>query len=145
MTKKIDPNDFLDKQPNGCWLWTGSLTHDGYPRAGARYMHRVVYEMYKGYIPEKMTLDHLCRVRHCCNPDHLEPITLKENIARGNYGWRSKLTHCKHGHEFTVENTIIRKIKGPNGEMRRDCRECGRIAQRKYQKRLKELKRADNQ
>jgi hypothetical protein len=133
MTRKIALFDKLDKQPNGCWLWTGTLTHDGYPRAGARYMHRVSYEMHKGSIAEGMTLDHLCKIRKCCNPDHLEPVTLQENISRGNYGWRSALTHCKRGHEFTPENTILRATGGRNGGARRDCRECGRIAQRAYQ------------
>jgi hypothetical protein len=137
MSKRIDFNDYLNKQPNGCWLWTKRFTHDGYAVAGTRYVHREVYEYYKGKIPPHLTLDHLCRVRHCCNPDHLEPVTLQENISRGNYGWRSKLTHCKQGHEFTPENTIIRPTGGRNGGPRRDCRECGRIAQRAYQHRKK--------
>ena len=48
MSKRIDFNDYLDKQPNGCWLWTKRFTHDGYAVAGTRYVHREVYEYYKG-------------------------------------------------------------------------------------------------
>lgn len=132
MRKRIDFNDHLIKQPNGCWLWTNTLSHDGYAVAGHRYVHREVYEAYKTKIPSGLTLDHLCKVRNCCNPDHLEPVTLQENISRGNYAWRNKLTHCKHGHEFTLENTIVRIKGGRNGNGSRSCRECGRIAQRKY-------------
>ena len=136
MSKRIDFNDHLDKQPNGCWLWTNSLSHDGYAVAGRRYVHREVYEAYRETIPKGLTLDHLCRVRNCCNPDHLEPVTLQENIARGRYNWRLNLTHCKHGHEFTPENTYVYPKGGRNGGPKRQCRACGVIAhQRAYQKR----------
>lgn len=135
MSRKIALFDKIEKQSNGCWLWVGALTHDGYPRAGSRYMHRVSYETHKGAITKGLTLDHLCKTRNCCNPDHLEPVTLQENISRGNYAWRITLTHCKHGHEFTVENTVFRPTGGRKGGPRRNCRECGRIAQRAYQQR----------
>ena len=122
---------------SNCWLWTGALSHDGYPRAKGKYAHRLIYELYVGKIEHGITLDHLCRVRHCCNPEHLEPVTLQENIARGDYGWRGRLTHCKHGHEFTPENTVVTPNGARNGGPRRQCRECGRIAQRAYQLRKK--------
>lgn len=123
--------------PNtGCWLWEGKvdsrsygLIYIGKIDGKVKYVlaHRAFYERFRGKIPEKMTLDHLCFQPCCVNPDHLEPKTLSENCSRQ----RSSLKKfCKNGHEFTEDNTIIRKGNG-----RRDCRSCGRAAQRKYQKR----------
>lgn len=125
---------FVPEPNSGCWLWDGAVSHDGYPYLKLTnktlYAHRALYELRCEPIPEGLTLDHLCRVRSCVNPAHMQPVTLRENIARGDYGWRGRLTHCKHGHEFTPENTIARK--GRNGGPARGCRECGRIAQRNY-------------
>jgi hypothetical protein len=110
--------------PNGCWLWTGAKTR-GYGSAsfdGRRYRaHRLTYELLVGPIPEGLTLDHLCRVTACVNPAHLEPVTQKENIRRGETGenMRSK-THCPMGHPFDEKNTYL----DPKGHRR--CRECRR-------------------
>ncbi len=134
----IDPMTLIEiDSQTGCWVWVGCLTHDGYPTKGKKYMHRVIYEMHVGPIPEGLTLDHVCRVRACCNPSHLQPMTLRENIARGDYGWRKRLTHCKNGHEFTPKNTIVRPTGGRNGGPRRACRECGRQASAAYEAKLK--------
>ena len=74
-------------QDTNCWVWYGELNRNGYGRVwvqGKRLMaHRVVYESTRGPIPDGMVLDHLCRNRRCCNPDHLEPVTVKENTLRG--------------------------------------------------------------
>ena len=115
--------------PDGCWLWTGARTKQGYAnftldaRRGSyvfRVGHRVSYEHYVGPIPEGLQLDHLCRVRHCVNPEHVELVTAKENSQRGARGRLVRI--CKHGHHYTPENTIVRK----NG--RRLCRECARLS-----------------
>ena len=79
----------------GCWLWTASLNRYGYPNFGAvngRPMagHRYAYERLVGPIPAGLQLDHLCRVRRCVNPAHLEPVTPKENTRRG---LRARMTH----------------------------------------------------
>ena len=72
--------------PGGCWEWQGAL-NDGYGIVGrdgtTRRVHRVVYEALVGPIPNGMDLDHLCRNRRCCNVLHLEPVTRRENLARG--------------------------------------------------------------
>ena len=82
---------------SGCWLWTGRIDRGGYgaisinrnkyplrPCFIKARAHRVSYEAFRGEIPSGLTLDHLCRVRCCVNPDHLEPVTLKENMSRRN-------------------------------------------------------------
>lgn len=65
-------------------------------------VHVVVWEHTYGAKPEGMELDHLCRVPACCNIEHLELVTHRENMRRGRWG---TATHCIHGHEFTPENT----------------------------------------
>ena len=72
---------------NGCWLWTRGLTSMGYAEIWInkkRYkVHRYMYELKYGKIEEGLVCDHLCRVRRCINPDHIEPVTSKENVLRG--------------------------------------------------------------
>lgn len=71
------------KEGQGCWLWTGNKS-DGYGQLRAngtmRYAHVVMYEIEVGPVPEGMSLDHRCRVRHCVRPDHLRPVTTKQNM-----------------------------------------------------------------
>lgn len=117
----------------GCWPWLGvPNARTGYGevrlegvRSGA---HRVAYELAVGPIPEGLQLDHLCRNRDCCNPDHLEPVTIGENLRRGLSftGENSRKTECHKGHPFDDENTYIT----PKGK--RMCRACNREAQRRY-------------
>ena len=75
----------VDRQPGGCWLWTGATTDKGYGvfwdgKLGRA--HRWAYTHWRGPIPEGLTLDHLCQVKACVNPDHLEPVTALENYRR---------------------------------------------------------------
>ena len=103
-------------EPNsGCWLWLLNTATGGYGRitAGRRsqsLVHRVSYEVFKGPIPEGLTIDHLCKVKSCVNPGHLEAVTQRENWLRTTAcqtnSERFKLiTHCPQGHEYTPENT----------------------------------------
>lgn len=96
----------------GCWEWTGTRNPKGYGmlRTGGRrrqLVHRVSYEMTYGPIPEGLQIDHLCRVRNCLNPAHLEAVTNQVNTLRGETvtAANAAKTHCSQGHEFTPENT----------------------------------------
>ncbi len=130
------------REKNGCWLWFGA-TSDGYGqghfKGKTRQAHRVSYELANGPIPEGMQLDHLCRIRCCINPAHLEPVTCKENVHRGNgyAGINSRKTHCKNGHPLSGENLCVTL----NGQ--RNCRICRKAVDRKHdrKRRLKRSKR----
>ena len=106
-----------------CWLWTGTILQSGYGQirwnAKQYRVHRFVYELLVGPIPEGLTLDHLCRVRHCVNPAHLEPVTMRENLLRSSsfVAINARKTHCPQGHPFDSENTLV--YKGS-----RVCRAC---------------------
>lgn len=107
-----------------------------------RPAHVVVYEVYKGKVPDGLDLDHLCKVRHCVNPDHLEPVTRRENVLRGEglAAINANKTHCKRGHEFSGAN-LLENINPKNGQPRRACRKCNRIRMEEYleRKRLREV------
>jgi hypothetical protein len=115
--------------PQGeCLVWTGTGTRSdggGYGQvmiARQRYLvHRLAYEQSIGPIPEGLTIDHLCRTKRCVRPDHLEPVSSRENSLRGNNlcAQRARQTHCKRGHEFSPGNTYIVPSTGS-----RQCRAC---------------------
>lgn len=113
---------------DGCWEWTAARTEAGYGLVwnGDKlvYAHRVLYELLVGPIPEGLVIDHLCRVRHCVRPDHMEPVTNAENIRRGGNGMK---THCLNGHEFTVANTY----EPPKRPGQRYCRACATEREKK--------------
>jgi hypothetical protein len=125
----------VDKRAGGCWLYAGALAADGYARvkdAGsdlALLVHRVTYEQLVGPIPEGLVLDHLCRVRHCVNPEHLEPVTHMENLRRGVKARLGERTHCSEGHEFTPENTTLQRRNRKDGgtSFTPICRTCRRV------------------
>lgn len=110
-----------------CHLWTAGKTKQGYgsfrPVKGVSELaHRWAYVQAGGTIPADNVLDHLCRVRACVNPTHLEPVTNEENLRRGaGYGLRNGMrTTCIHGHKYTPENTY----HAPDGRI--SCRTCAR-------------------
>lgn len=123
-------------EETGCWEWRSPVRSDGYGVFGlkvngvqrTRRAHRIAYEALVGPIPDGLDLDHLCRVRNCCNPSHLEPVTRKENLRRGLVAETQRkrhaaVTHCPRGHEYTAENT---RIYVAQGHPSRACRSCDR-------------------
>ncbi len=132
---------YVDKSGD-CWIWTGAKTgrdygmfvidwyqnEEGAWRTVTRGAHRVAYELEVGLIPEGLTLDHLCGVHDCVNPEHLEPVTLGENSRRGNTRQGGL---CKAGlHLMAGENLIVR----PSRPGRTECRECAREGNRRRYK-----------
>lgn len=104
----------------GCWLWTGPVTPKGYGRQGSRLAHRVVYERLVGPIPKGLTLDHLCRQPGCVRPSHLEPVTMRVNLLRGDTvtAANAAVTECPQGHAYDATNTYVTK------QGVRQCRPC---------------------
>lgn len=125
-------------EPNtGCWLWLGSVDRGGYARinvAGRNAVaHRVAYEEFVGPIANDLQIDHLCRVRSCVNPQHLEPVSQRENVLRGVgvTSVNAKKSTCPRGHPLSVVD----------GEGRR-CLACRQAQNRRRVKNYKLRKRA---
>ena len=130
--QKVDLNGPIPPYAPGlgsCWMWTaciGTGTKGGYGqfRVGLQIKkaHRLSYEWLNGPIPEELELDHLCRVRSCVRPSHLEAVTLITNQRRGFLGERNRQkTHCPQGHPYDGANTRASKVG------QRLCKECHRL------------------
>lgn len=132
-TAQIEARERIEKnsipEPNsGCWFWLGCLRSDGYGCIGFRgktYLaHRLSYSMFCAEIPAGLHLDHLCRMRCCVNPKHLEPVTIAENLRRGI----GQLPHefCRRGHPMVDANVVY-----DNNHIRR-CAICSRTKNNAY-------------
>lgn len=122
---------------DGCWN-ASYLNDQGYGMvySGGHHSkllraHRVTYEHFIGPVPDGLVLDHLCRNRACCNPEHVEPVTQGENTQRGVQ--KTLQTHCKKGH-------LLERREGREGLKRRICPVCTRDAQRAYDARKRALR-----
>lgn len=119
-------------QTGECWLWTGPLHSLGYPQRmwidGERiYPHRLSHELFIGPIPDGLEIDHLCRVRHCVNPDHLEAVTHAENLRRAPNQvttTNARKERCIRGHKFS----------GRDKRGYRECRTCITLNRRRRAK-----------
>lgn len=119
-----------------CWLHLGCKTHGGYVQIKVDgkpvYVHLLSCALAGRPIPPSQTGDHLCRVRHCIRPDHIEPVTFRENVLRGvgPTAMNARRTKCRFGHQ--LEHLHVG---------RRDCRICsrrrGRSATRRYRAKRK--------
>ena len=119
-----------------CWLWTAG-GNDGYgaffveARPGRSHLmkpaHTWLYERLFGPLPAHLHPDHLCRVRKCVNPTHLEPVDTWTNLRRSPLVLSTQnemKTHCIRGHDFSASNTAI--VARSNGRTYRRCRLCAR-------------------
>ena len=115
-----------------CWMWTASKFRDGYGQfwleGRNRAAHQIAYELASRIMPKGLTIDHLCRNRACVNPDHLEPVTNRTNILRGNglAAANAQKTHCPQGHVYD-------SLRKPSGY--RECKTCNRLRMRRLRKR----------
>jgi len=118
----------VQEAADGCWTWVASIGGGGYGTVKydgkVRKAHRVGYEALVAPIPDGLDLDHLCRVRACVNPDHLEPVTRQENILRGTApaARNATVASCPKGHEYDDVNTYVYVRK--DGRVGRYCRAC---------------------
>lgn len=117
----------------GCWIWGGSRNGSGYGNLSWTYQgavqtgaHRISYIAHRGAVPDGLVIDHLCRVRACVNPQHMEVVESKENTFRSPVALgriNGTKTHCAKGHEYTAENT--RLYRPPNrSTIARVCIAC---------------------
>lgn len=131
----------LKPDPSGCLLWTGACDDKGYGRVGVRgedgkirsgLVHIAAWELERGPVPDGLELDHVedrgCLYRNCANLEHLEPVTHRVNMLRGDTfaAINASKTHCPADHEYTPENTYTDK------HGRRLCRACNRARQRQW-------------
>ena len=131
------PDRFWDKaasDESGCWLWLACVTKPGYGQfrwnGKTHFAHRVSYGVLLSDLSDTLVLDHLCRVRNCVNPIHLEEVTTRENLLRGEgfTGEQSRRTHCPNGHPLTEDNLV----PGLLALGHRSCKICGVVRTRKY-------------
>lgn len=124
-----------------CWIWTGARNAAGYGHAhvGADQglAHVIAFELVVGPVPPGLELDHLCRNRPCVNPTHVEPVTHRQNLLRGETipALNAAKTHCPKGHEYTEANTyrqksgsrMCRACVWRNPATRKACGRCGAL------------------
>lgn len=125
--------------PYACWPWD-TPTSNGYGYFGNRGAHRFSYEIHRGPIPAKHDVDHICHTtacalvkdcphRLCVNPFHLQAVTRKENLLRGNTVLRRGASgFCGRGHAYTADNLRVKK------DGTKTCRRCAAITQREYRR-----------
>lgn len=118
---------------NECWEWSARRNPNGYCYllAGGKttVVHKYVYKKMIGEYGVGLVLDHLCRNRFCCNPKHLQPVTSRENILRGNgkAAENARKTHCPLGHSYSSDN-LVKNVTG------RECRTCRLLKRREWYK-----------
>jgi hypothetical protein len=111
-----------------CWLWSGTVNYKGYGGFDGKCAHRFSYRLFKGPIADGLEIDHICRVKHCVNPRHLEAVTGAENKRRRTLWWTSNGT-CRRGHRITPENIYTFMNRGV---IERTCLRCRMMSRRRW-------------
>lgn len=145
----------INKSPDGCWEWSGSLQTRGNPRRGGgrrmgygqfgvRYAdknkkkgtllaHRLMWILIHGEADDSMVICHHCDNPKCVRPDHLymasQSQNVRDSVGRGRHAMANR-THCPSGHEYSAENTLREKTSA--GYVERKCRQCHNDRQRRY-------------
>lgn len=128
----------IHNEETGCWLFTSFLLNGygrfslGHCRDGSRrtvFAHKLIYESLFGTVPPGLQLDHLCRIRHCVNPAHLEPVTCRQNLLRGDSfsAQNARKIYCPRGHMLIGDNLLPSKLK----QGKRTCKQCNNTLTRK--------------
>jgi hypothetical protein len=142
---KIIPEPF-----SGCWIWIGAWSGNGYGQISTHHgkeipstctmAHKHVYKLLVGDIPLGLVLDHLCRLRCCVNPAHLEPVSSRVNTLRGDTIPSRNLakTHCPQGHSYSGENLFVSVSKTQTNRLCRKCRNDNLAKRRKLRRRFVE-------
>ena len=133
---------------NGCWIWQGRLSARGYAsirvdRSWSTSAHRASYFLAHGYVENNLDIDHLCRVTSCVNPDHLEAVTHRENILRGDTfaARHAAKTHCPKGHPLSKNNLVEYDLK----KGMRKCKTCTYARNESRRKRTRAAKRSERE
>lgn len=115
-----------------CWLWIGSIDDEGYGwfnyHSKQVRAHRYSYQLANGPFQKGLIADHLCRIRNCVNQNHLEQVTIKENLLRGKqFARENPATHCRNGHLYEH----LKYGESP----KRHCYVCARLNERERHRR----------
>ena len=143
---RVSTTNFYKGVP--CWEWTAFVNSTtgyaqfGIANVGLFLSHRLFYQLFVGEIPVDLQCDHLCRVRHCVNPAHIEAVTPKENMARGIRPIRLGVllkTICKNGHHMIGRNVVPTKR---GDRVQRACRQCRNIWRNAYRRQKRDRERS---
>jgi hypothetical protein len=115
---------FISVNNNGCWEWNGFIDKHGYGKFTLKnkcyFSHRVSFDIFVKKLNKELVIDHICKNRKCCNPEHLREVTAKINVTKNSesfVAYNKKKTHCPKGHELVYPN-----IYSHDG--RRRCKIC---------------------
>jgi len=126
----------LSNLPTPCWLWTGTIEKNGYARFWFEDHNELAHKWYYEFLHGKtvLDLDHLCKVLRCVNPEHLEPVSHRENVLRGSSFMVDNVnkTHCPQGHPYSGDNLLI----GSRGS--RLCATCAKAHKHAHYLRTKQ-------